>query len=157
MSKLGPISHFLSPVSCDSLASCPSIENVPNRDTTQSYRTEPWILWTVTPLICMSVCLSGNHSNTLICCLFLLLWKLEKSSKEQHLFEKECLSNKCLYFPFWSSQCFLTEYKYEFILNSNVPNGWNYNKMCVNVVVWISIQKTVNLLYVRSCFTLIIF
>ncbi len=28
----------------------PRIENVPNRDTTVSYRTEPWILWTVTPL-----------------------------------------------------------------------------------------------------------
>ncbi len=29
----------------------PHIENVPNHDTTVSYRTEPWILWTVTPLL----------------------------------------------------------------------------------------------------------
>ncbi len=29
----------------------PRIENVPNRDTTVWYRTEPWILWTVTPLV----------------------------------------------------------------------------------------------------------
>ncbi len=29
----------------------PRIEKLPNRDTTVSYRTEPWILWTVTPLI----------------------------------------------------------------------------------------------------------
>ncbi len=37
---------------CD-VTNCPAprIENVPNRDTTVSYRTEPWILWTVTPLI----------------------------------------------------------------------------------------------------------
>ncbi len=35
------------------LTNCPAprIENIPNRDTTVSYRTEPWILWTVTPLI----------------------------------------------------------------------------------------------------------
>ncbi len=26
----------------------PRIENVPNRDTIVSYRTEPWILWTIT-------------------------------------------------------------------------------------------------------------
>ncbi len=37
---------------CD-ITNCPApcIENIPNRDTTVSYRTEPWILWTVTPLI----------------------------------------------------------------------------------------------------------
>ncbi len=37
---------------CD-VTNCPAprIENIPNRDTTVSYRTEPWILWTVTPLI----------------------------------------------------------------------------------------------------------
>ncbi len=29
----------------------PLIENVSNHNTTVSYRTEPWILWTVTPLI----------------------------------------------------------------------------------------------------------
>ncbi len=29
----------------------PCIENIPKRDITVSYRTEPWILWTVTPLI----------------------------------------------------------------------------------------------------------
>ncbi len=35
---------------CD-VTNCPAprIENIPNRDTTVSYRTEPWILWTVTP------------------------------------------------------------------------------------------------------------
>ncbi len=27
----------------------PRIENVPNRDTTVSYQTEPWILWTLHP------------------------------------------------------------------------------------------------------------
>ncbi len=37
---------------CD-VTNCPAprIENIPNRDTTVSYRTKPWILWTVTPLI----------------------------------------------------------------------------------------------------------
>ncbi len=37
---------------CD-VTNCPPphIKNIPNRDTTVSYRTEPWILWTVTPLI----------------------------------------------------------------------------------------------------------
>ncbi len=37
---------------CD-ITNCPAprIEIIPNRDTTVSYRTEPWILWTVTPLI----------------------------------------------------------------------------------------------------------
>ncbi len=36
---------------CD-VTTCPAprIENIPNHDTTVSYRTEPWILWTVTPL-----------------------------------------------------------------------------------------------------------
>ncbi len=38
------------------MTNCPAprIENVPSSDTTVSYRTEPWILWTVTPLVVMS-------------------------------------------------------------------------------------------------------
>ncbi len=47
----------------------PCIENVPNRDTTVSYQTEPWILWTVTPLIYIYICVllsCYNNNNQFI-------------------------------------------------------------------------------------------
>ncbi len=34
---------------CDVTNCPPPYENIPNRDTTVSYRTEPWILWTLHP------------------------------------------------------------------------------------------------------------
>ncbi len=68
---------------CD-VTNCPTpcIENIPNRDTTVSYRTEPWILWTVTPLISMHwliKCCSKKiiiiNCNQIICSCD-QLWKL---------------------------------------------------------------------------------
>ncbi len=53
---------------CD-VTNCPAprIENIPNRDTTVSYRTEPWILWTVTPLIYIYIYTEQNYKrNTFV-------------------------------------------------------------------------------------------
>ncbi len=55
----------------------PRIENVPNRDTTVSYRTEPWILWTVTPLIDIDS-LASKQKNIIYVWKMAHLLKIEK-------------------------------------------------------------------------------
>ncbi len=97
---------------CD-ITNCPAprIENVPNHDTTVSYRTEPWILWTVTPLlsiwlsvclsVCLSICLSIYLSIYLSICLLSGLWTvLCLFPVTQFFLHVDCL--------IWSQVCLLS-------------------------------------------------
>ncbi len=66
---------------CD-VTNCPAprIENIPNRDTTVSHRTEPWILWTVTPLVHRLMTI-GHSQN---------IWRKVPDEAVLHIWQLEC-------------------------------------------------------------------